>query len=55
MNTLPIEQVDLIANIAPTSMDVFYLLVCESADPAALIGENEQFLLKVKVYSKTGH
>ncbi|VBB29000.1 unnamed protein product, partial [Acanthocheilonema viteae] len=47
LNTLSIEQVDLIANIAPTSMDVFYLLDCESANPTALIGENEQFLLKL--------
>lgn len=47
LNTLPIEQVDLIANIAPTSMDVFYLLDCESANPTAVVGENEQFLLKL--------
>ncbi|EFO21727.1 hypothetical protein LOAG_06759 [Loa loa] len=47
LNALPIEQVDLIANIAPTSMDVFYLLDCESIDPAAVTGENEQFLLKL--------
>uniref|UniRef100_A0A1I8EE10 FH2 domain-containing protein n=2 Tax=Wuchereria bancrofti TaxID=6293 RepID=A0A1I8EE10_WUCBA len=47
LNTLPIEQVDLIANIAPTSMDVFYLLDCESANPSAVVGENEQFLLKL--------
>lgn len=52
MNSLPIEQVDLIANIAPTSMDVFYLLDYESANPTAIIGENEQFLLKVKVCEK---
>ncbi|CAG9540239.1 unnamed protein product [Cercopithifilaria johnstoni] len=47
LNILPVEQVDLIANIAPTSMDVFCLLDCESAEPTALIGENEQFLLKL--------
>ncbi|VDK70943.1 unnamed protein product [Onchocerca ochengi] len=47
LNALPIEQVDLIATIAPTSMDAFYLLDCENADPSAVIGENEQFLLKL--------
>ncbi|KAM3724627.1 Formin-homology and zinc finger domains protein [Dirofilaria immitis] len=47
LNALPIDQVDLIANIAPTSMDVLYLLDFENADPNAVIGENEQFLLKL--------
>uniref|UniRef100_A0A158Q909 FH2 domain-containing protein n=1 Tax=Elaeophora elaphi TaxID=1147741 RepID=A0A158Q909_9BILA len=47
LSVLPTEQVDLIANIAPTSMDVFYLLDCESADPTALTGGNEQFLLEL--------
>ncbi|VDN08570.1 unnamed protein product [Thelazia callipaeda] len=47
LSILPVEQVDQIASIAPSVIDVSYLLNYESMEPALVIGENEQFLLKL--------
>lgn len=47
LNLLPIEQVDLIASIAPSTVDVSRLLNYECTNPGSVTGENEQFLLSV--------